>query len=90
MSANSHTPGPWKYGHAGFGFWVGPDWDQPHVCIVGDRSRETDAPNRENAALIAAAPDLLAACRLLLSSAHDYQTGIADAEAAIAKAEGRP
>jgi hypothetical protein len=32
--------------------------------------------------------DLLAACRLLLSSAHDYQTGVAEAETAIAKATG--
>jgi hypothetical protein len=32
--------------------------------------------------------ELLAACRLLLSSAHDYQTGVAEAEAAIAKATG--
>jgi hypothetical protein len=31
---------------------------------------------------------LLAACRLLLSSAHDYQTGVAEAEAAIAEAGG--
>jgi hypothetical protein len=42
-----------------------------------------------NARLIAAAPDLLEALKLLLSSAHDYQSGITEARAAIAKAEGR-
>jgi hypothetical protein len=41
-----------------------------------------------NARLIAAAPELLAACRLLLSSAHDHQTGVAEAEAAIDRAGG--
>lgn len=42
-----------------------------------------------NARLIAAAPDLLDACRMLLASAQDHQTGVAEAETAIAKAEGR-
>jgi len=42
-----------------------------------------------NARLIAAAPDMLEALKLLLSSAHDYQSGITEARAAIAKAEGR-
>nr|WP_313010796.1 hypothetical protein [Brucella intermedia] len=41
-----------------------------------------------NARLIAAAPDLYEALKLLLSSAHDHQTGIQEAEAALAKARG--
>jgi len=32
--------------------------------------------------------ELLEACKLLLSGADDYQTGVAEAEAAIAKATG--
>jgi hypothetical protein len=42
-----------------------------------------------NARLIAAAPAMLAALKLLLSSAHDYQSGITEAQEAIDNAEGR-
>lgn len=81
----SHTPGPWKTGFIMNGDrWVGPEYDQPKVCRIEDERDEFHA----NARLVAAAPDLLEACRLLLSSAHDHQTGIAEAEAAIAKATG--
>lgn len=39
--------------------------------------------------VFAAAPDLLEALEMLLSSAHDYQSGIDEARAAIAKAKGK-
>ena len=58
---------------------------------------ETDVPDeisKANAALIAAAPDLLAACEALVKLLHaDSSTGgghaVADARAAIAKAVGK-
>jgi hypothetical protein len=89
---DKHTPGPWKYGHYGFAFWVGPEFNHPHVCVVGDRRGENDDPNRENARLIAAAPDLLESCKALVSlvlyGAEDWQNVVKNARAAIAKATG--
>lgn len=98
---NKHTPGPWEVYDAenrpgieapsvGFSIVVyGLDEDVTvgeDQCGVYGRTPEEGAAN---AHLIAAAPELLAALKLLLSGAHDHQPGIAEAEAAIAKAEGR-
>ena len=81
------TPGPWEVtGHDGF-----------HVYVVGSRG-ETIAKVAAtiNGPLIAAAPDLLEACKLGLSTfdvPHDVQpsharTAINALIDAIAKAEG--
>lgn len=96
----SHTPGPWAVGDKR-GVWAGP------VVMANDGQRgvafvcgESDA----NARLIAAAPDLLAACEALCdrltgwmdeTAADDDDRERQDeaaldmADAAIAKAEGR-
>jgi hypothetical protein len=98
----THSPGPWDYVMMDSGEdyklkdangiaivsgcgcclspWVGPNTD--------DREADHGA-QKSNADLIAAAPDLLAALKMLLASAHDHQSGIREAEEAIAKAEGR-
>lgn len=83
-----HTPGPWGVGEKR-GVWVGP------VVMADSRGRgvafvcgESDA----NARLIAAAPDLLAACEELLIYLGDWDDPenetCAAARRAIAKAKG--
>ena len=100
---NAHTPGPWVLAiHKDGGNW---DYNirtaaphnpagtvGKHVATANKYLRETEA----NAALIAAAPDLLAALRAMIEY-YDYdlsESGIAAAPAKaardiIAKAEGR-
>jgi hypothetical protein len=98
--SNKHTPGPWKYGHSGDNFWIAPQWDGRKVALVTWGMGETVAEGRENAALIAAAPELLAALKALVACCETYPAfqkesnpitfGRMDAAlAAIAKAEGR-
>lgn len=100
-SATTHTPGPWRLAVVG-GFRDG----QPSASIwieAGEYySIASVIPQREveaNAHLLAAAPELLFALKMLLADIEDYQRinhlGGADnhsqqmARAAIAKAEGR-
>lgn len=83
---SKHTPGPWKVYYRGAGGWrlqAGSAWS---VDLSSAHLTEHDAR------LIAAAPEMLEACRAVLA----YYTGgrIANpaldaARAAIAKAEGR-
>lgn len=84
-----HTPGPWKkrphFTPAGNAIVV----DSSNIGIAGvfGKSHEQDA--EANAALIAAAPELLEACKMILpylQSNNGY--GADQIEAAIAKAEG--
>ena len=90
----AHTPGPWEVGRA-----IGPGGDYRQINaeswlelarvvyrVEGDPSAEAEA----NARLIAAAPDLLTACK----AAEEWLSGWASAEpylatirAAILKAE---
>lgn len=87
-----HTPGPWQVDPTGGVQTADGHWQ---ICGEGDwGGRISDA----DACLIAAAPELLAAlryCRLLLIDVDPervypgVQKGIAEAEATIAKAEGR-
>lgn len=97
----SHTPGPWKnlghYEHidkeTGMGFrfaLVGPE--PSAVAWVADD--EGDGEGSANVALIAAAPDLLAALQALLFACRDGAVLPRDAAyhqamAAIAKATGK-
>lgn len=85
---SAHTPGPWSADHDN----VRTPADGGMVAkVAGD----TDAQAYANARLIAAAPDLLAALRDLVS-AEGLPEGYANramlidaARAALAKAEGR-
>ena len=99
----SHTPGPWEI-HWSIGDWhniMCPDYpDLFPVAKVADHAPtdgDMEAEAKANARLIGAAPDLLYACRLLLSCAGlnlveqlpgDLQA-IERAKAAIAKARGQ-
>lgn len=84
----SFTPGPWRVGDAGATVFGPP---------TGNPSPETIANVRraDNARLIAAAPELLAALRGILEigkrdmSNPKYDGYFATASDAIAKAEGR-
>lgn len=102
MSTAKHTLGPWTFGHFGRDqLWVGQSYDSLPVATVAWDCADARENSRDNARLIAAAPDLLAACRIALREMNariDFASenceaapvfvGIADIRAAIAKAEG--
>lgn len=96
----SHTPGPWTIGPA--------DWMISQKHGVGWRNfpvrapgwydvatvycDEDDAEQDANVNLIAAAPDLLEACKYMLENAESQgwsEFMLGSARAAISKAEGR-
>lgn len=94
---SKHTPGPWSGpyydNHPGDrGWWVhngleGQDEYAVAVTFTGNPNQEADAR------LIAAAPDLLEACKLLMEYSgiieeRDGNWATEKARAAIAKAEG--
>ena len=103
MTQAKHTQGPWvlgdkrRHGHLTVRSTRG-GYPAGGICEVFDpmRGREIDA----NAHLIAAAPDLLAACEALVQSVayaidaldapanSTMRANLADALAAIAKAKG--
>lgn len=106
MSEANHTPGPWEYLYAG-------KCNEPHTVMgpaSGDGSRTSIAHSawtrpcdEANMRLIAAAPDLLAACEASLALLTKYGEGrfacaafeserklIHQLRTAIAKAKGRP
>lgn len=102
----THTPGPWQNGHMGDGenIWIGPDYLATPVAYV-DRDPERGRDEHPaNAALIAAAPDLLALALDFLNidevsarskddcrvfvDMRDWAPFIGAAKAAIAKAKG--
>ena len=63
-----HTPGPWKYGHLGTdAFWIGPDYDKTPVAHVEHDTVNARDNSRENARLLAAVPELLAALNAILT-----------------------
>lgn len=91
MGETKHTPGPWHVGDldknyqrivCGEHIEIATCW---HHC-VGSIEREMEA----NARLIAAAPDLLEACRYIVEAGEtgDEMLAIENARAAIAKATG--
>lgn len=83
-----HTPGPWRVSEA----TRTPDGNPCFHYIEADASIVASTwagPNIENACLIAAAPDLLAALESLLpyvKGSESFAAQYADAIAAIAKA----
>ena len=90
--SEKHTAGPWLLeprddGAKGFRLY-GPDGDLIDYLSASRWIDEQDDPEQEaNARLIAAAPDLLAACKAMLDLySKDNQ---ALASAAIAKAQGQ-
>jgi hypothetical protein len=85
----SHTPGPWKVEETWSGLKVyGPN--RRSVCLVSDRFSDGRIETCDNACLIAAAPDLLEACRkawYVLDDIGGHPEMLAIIRAAIAKAE---
>ena len=99
MSEAKHTPGPWAYREGRAEMRESstvhkaddPEFILGHViCESVNKAQRTE--DVANARLIAAAPDLLAACRRLLQwhfldvSGHLPDSIVAAAEAAVAKA----
>lgn len=105
--SSQHTPGPWEIHDGGkFGSYgdngpsvcavTGPGLCQPLFDLCGPAS---EMQCRANAALIAAAPELLEALRGLSDAVIEYGRTVAEwdrvldadkaARAAIAKAEGK-
>lgn len=90
-----HTSGPWQYGEFDGELLVATQNHYPAVQIarVSADIYRAGGDGSANAALIAAAPDLLAACELAVTRLHDnvYEGVRAAALAAIAKAKaGEP
>lgn len=86
---SAHTPGPWVWKADGGIYSAAPNTLTRFVATVYHYSPEI-VPN---ARLIAAAPDLLAACKMVADMAVGWGAltpgDIAEVKAAIAKAEGR-
>lgn len=90
----SHTPGPWTVLPDGYRVakcdMQAKTFDSM-VCVTAHNSHERTETARANACLIAAAPDLLEACKSISKDGWDWLTPEAYdmLQAAIAKAEGR-
>lgn len=96
IKKTEHTPGPWRY-ELRQGMYpaveIGGKWQRIYVPPPLHGVKECEA----NARLLAAAPELLAACKAIhdLDMSELYPDGLLDAPlsgqltAAIAKAEGR-
>lgn len=102
----THTPGPWKVATRLYSEKRGvicvehACWDALDVIMPHWANSETPDEHFANARLIAAAPDLLAACKSVVGSGYymtdplnapqDYvgKMAIENVRAAIAKAEG--
>jgi len=77
-----HTPGPWKApehpsGEMGFVWQITPERPHHrHACAVGTVFRWGDllAESEANARLIAASPDLLAACKAAVEVISDLDS----------------
>jgi hypothetical protein len=87
VSAARHTPGPWTY-PGGTGNLIGGP-DRLRIADLGGLERSPDE-RQANARLIAAAPDLLAACKAFAAarSNPELSAAVLQAESAILKAEG--
>ena len=71
--SGGHTPGPWHWASNQLGI-AGTQWALAPGILIADTNNGTpggDSIDRANAALIAAAPELLAALRGLLDEIKD-------------------
>lgn len=89
--SGKYTPGPWVVEEDG---WISSEDGDP-ICMIQEGGFNDlltmFANDRANAGLIAAAPDLLEACKAMLEYANVFTDSDAHrmTAAAIAKAEGR-
>ena len=92
----AHTPAPWliewNVAQGGEGHYITDSKDMAELSRIAVVLFHDDAEGEtaSNARLIAAAPELLAACRLVEQAQRDgdYMTAFRAVSAAIAKAEG--
>ena len=62
MSKQQYTPGPWNYSNA-YGYWAIYGKSNQEIALIAKTTHD-DKTVEADAHLIAAAPDLLAACKL--------------------------
>lgn len=89
----THTPGPWTVSWDEEDGWNNHIYSSPEdrVCFMAHGGPEKQPEFDANARLIAAAPDLLEALKLMRGTVMDHGDSLewAVLRAAIAKAEGR-
>ena len=88
----THTPGPWIVKRGAWEFTIGNESSKPsarlHDFMVA-KTPENSMHSEADAHLIAAAPDLLAACEAALSTLRGSgHLAVRELEAAIARAKG--
>lgn len=83
---SAHTPGPWKLeeSETESNHILGKNGIQIADVFYGDME-----DGKSNSILIASAPDLLEACKLMLPGLKEKGMPFAVVESAISKAEGR-
>lgn len=98
MSASKHTPGPWSFLRSKapvdgeYDFAISGEGAPVLAEVFGRFSNGGYSPAEDNARLIAAAPELLDALRNLVAVQPNLMANsaeLANARAAIAKADGR-
>lgn len=90
MSESKHTPGPWKtHDNIGRKGELGIIADvAPCIIAIMGNAKEWPREAEANARLIAAAPDLLKACKKILAEIKEHKSlNWSKLEAAISKAE---
>lgn len=84
---SKHTPGPWKQEYEGGSISQS---SNIHKIIVYDEGKFDNEEGQANARLIAAAPELLEACKTVLKGTeYMTQDDFNLIKSAIARAEGR-
>lgn len=90
---SAHTPGPWE-AEQDCANSIGIVSEETEVARICPEDDDLTEQEWADARLIAAAPDLLKACKAVASFAVSWEPltpgDIAEVTAAIAKAEGRP
>ena len=94
MKISKHTRGPWRHKVAGANYWIMAEYDR-YIAYIGGAdgvfTTHPNTPHEANARLIAAAPDLLEACKLVFQNLEPLYSSehlcIKMLRTAIAKAE---
>lgn len=87
---NKHTPGPWSIGQTTTERYPRKPIKGPNVEYICDVEIRAQNPASDNAALIAAAPELLEALKGCIKSLRALNIQLNPAlDALVAKAEGR-
>jgi len=88
MSNSKHTPGPWQVDEAWNDYYI--VYEKGNIAELVSPTDMNDAEFIANVHLMAAAPELLAALKVLVNElGYMEYAEFDDARAAIAKAEGK-